>query len=187
MEQRLPAVPCLAVVPSLITWRNRQSTELVTLDEPHSAAAESYRTLRTALQFLALDSAMQVVQVTSPDPGDGKSTTASNLAVSMAQADRRVILVDCDLRRPRIAEFFGMPQSPGITNALLGEVPWQATARRVKGVPNLVVMPSRTAAAGAVGTAGRGRAPPSCSPSSGSTPTSSSSTRRPSCRCPTPW
>lgn len=95
------------------------SPELVTLSQPRSAAAEAYRTLRTNLQFLALDRPLRSVLVTAAAQEDGAATTAANLAVAVGQAGRRVILVDADLRRPAVHVLFGARAAPGLSNVLL--------------------------------------------------------------------
>lgn len=92
---------------------------LITLREPQSPAAEAYRTLRMNLQFAALDSELRTLLVTSPGPGEGKTTTLANLAVTMAQVDQRVIVVDCDLRKPHIHRLFGLPNDLGLTTMML--------------------------------------------------------------------
>lgn len=92
----------------------------VTLTQPASDAAEAYRTLRTAVQFMGLDRKLQILQVTSPNPGEGKTTTVVNLGLTLAYAGVRVCLVDCDLRRPRLANAFGLAPSVGFTSVLLG-------------------------------------------------------------------
>ena len=104
---------------------------LVTITDPRSPASEAYRALRTNLSFYSLDKPLRTLSVTSPAAGEGKSTTAANLAVTMAQSGRRTILVDCDLRRPTLHELFGLPMSPGLTNVVMeegGELPLQQTA-----------------------------------------------------------
>jgi capsular exopolysaccharide synthesis family protein len=83
-------------------------------------AVEAYRGLRTNLQFLGLDRPTKVVQVVSSVAGEGKTTTATNLAVVLAQAGRRVALVDADLRRPRIHEVFALSNQSGLTDLLIG-------------------------------------------------------------------
>jgi non-specific protein-tyrosine kinase len=104
---------------------------LVTLTDPRSPASEAYRALRTNLSFYSLDKPLRTLVVTSPAAGEGKSTTAANLAVTMAQSGRRTILVDCDLRRPTLHELFGLPMAPGLTNVVMdevGDLPLQQTA-----------------------------------------------------------
>ncbi len=92
---------------------------LVTLTDPESAAAEAYRTLRINLQFTALDTELRSLLVTSPGPGEGKTTTLANLAVTLAQVDQRVIVVDCDLRRPQLHQLLGLDNSLGLTTMML--------------------------------------------------------------------
>ncbi|MEM0964200.1 MAG: polysaccharide biosynthesis tyrosine autokinase, partial [Bacteroidota bacterium] len=95
-------------------------TRLVTLLNPMSTAAESFRGLRTSVQFSRPDAVIQTILVTSPSPSEGKSTVAANLAVVMAQSGRRTLLIDGDLRRPKVAKQFGMARSPGLTDYLSG-------------------------------------------------------------------
>jgi capsular exopolysaccharide synthesis family protein len=84
-----------------------------------SPAAEAYRAIRTSVQFATMDRPGQVLLVTSPNAGDGKSTTAANLAVTMASAGKRVVLVDADLRKPSLHQIFNLDNSVGLTSALL--------------------------------------------------------------------
>ncbi len=93
--------------------------KLITLSDPRSPGAEAFRTLRTNLIFSSLDHPLTTLLVTSPAPEEGKSTTLANLAVTMAQGGRKTILVDCDLRRPRQHEIFGVPAAPGLTSMIL--------------------------------------------------------------------
>jgi succinoglycan biosynthesis transport protein ExoP len=96
---------------------------LVTRGAPHSAAAEAYRALRTNLTFASLKGSPQVVVFTSAMPGDGKSTSASNLGMAMAQQGVRTLLIDADLRRGTLHQIFEVRQEPGLTHVLLGHVP----------------------------------------------------------------
>jgi non-specific protein-tyrosine kinase len=123
---------------------------LVTLTDPVSPASEAYRTLRMNLQFAALDRTLRSVLVTSPGANEGKSTTLANLAVTMAQVEQRVIAVDCDLRRPRLHQFFGLTNDVGLTTMvlkdhMLAEPPLQPTS--VDGLKFLAsgTLPSRPA------------------------------------------
>lgn len=100
-----------------------KSGELVALSSSHSAATEAYRVLRTNLQFAAVESPLRTLLVTSPSPGEGKSLTAANLAVALAQAGRRVVLVDADLHKPRIHRLLGLKNNTGLTTALIQEQP----------------------------------------------------------------
>lgn len=85
---------------------------------PKSAIAESFRTLRTNITFSNVGGANKTILVTSPSPEDGKSTVTSNLAVVMAQAQSRVLLVDCDLRKPVMHSYFSIDKVSGLTNLL---------------------------------------------------------------------
>ncbi len=105
--------------------------DLITLTDPRSPVSEAYRTLRTNLSFYSLDTPIRSLVVTSAAPGEGKSTTIANLAVTMAQSGRRTILVDCDLRRPSLHDIFGLKAEPGFTDMVLSDTmdaPLQATA-----------------------------------------------------------
>jgi non-specific protein-tyrosine kinase len=96
-----------------------QITNLVTLSDPRSPAAEAYRNLRTNIQFSSLDRELRAILLTSARPDEGKSETIANLAVTFAQAGNSVLLVDCDLRRPQLHNIFGVRQEPGLTNVVL--------------------------------------------------------------------
>ncbi len=116
LERATGGLPVLTSVPDSPAPDKRP----VALSLPNDQTVEAYRGLRTALQFVAMERTVKVIQFTSPLPGDGKTTTAANLAVLMAQAGRRVVLVDADLRRPRLHEVFGADGSKGLTSAMLG-------------------------------------------------------------------
>ncbi|SHJ73254.1 CpsD/CapB family tyrosine-protein kinase [Desulfofundulus thermosubterraneus] len=98
---------------------NGYAPQLIAHKHPKSAAAEAYRVLRTNLGFAALDHPCRSILVTSAGPEDGKSTTAANLAVVLAQAGNKVILVDCDLRKPVLHKIFEVENHRGLTNCLL--------------------------------------------------------------------
>jgi capsular exopolysaccharide synthesis family protein len=95
---------------------------LVTALDPTSAAAEAYRTLRTNLLYGAfLDEPAKVIVLTSPGPGEGKSTTCANLGVVLAQAGKNTLILDCDFRKPVIHRLFGFRNVRGVVDALAGE------------------------------------------------------------------
>jgi len=91
---------------------------LITLSRPQSPAAEAYRTLRANLHFAARDAPFKSLVVTSPSSQEDKTTAAANLGVVLAQAEKRVILVDADLRQPRLHMLFGLDNAAGLLDAL---------------------------------------------------------------------
>lgn len=99
---------------------DRPKQPVVSFGTGHSASAESYRQVRTNLQFLDVDNPPRVLVVTSAMPGEGKTTTAVNLAHVLAEAGHRVGLVEGDLRRPRVARYLGLVEKVGITDVLAG-------------------------------------------------------------------
>jgi non-specific protein-tyrosine kinase len=115
----LIGAPTLAVI-SKFTGGD-YSEMLITEREPRSPITETYRSLRTNLQFLAIDSPLRVILITSSGPGEGKSVTASNLAAVFARAGKSVILVDADLRRPVVHKIFGLKNRIGLTTWLVGQ------------------------------------------------------------------
>jgi len=116
--------------------------DLITLTDPRSPAAEAYRTLRTNLTFAGLDKPIETLVVTSAAPGEGKSTTLANLAVTMAQGERRTILVDADLRRPSLHEIFEVSNSRGLTTMFVEQEALEDPPLVESGVENLLLLPS---------------------------------------------
>jgi capsular exopolysaccharide synthesis family protein len=111
---------------------------LIVHAEPRNPRAERYRTLRTNLQFVTPDEGSKIFVVTSAVPGEGKSVTTANLAIALAEAGARVVLVDGDLRRPRIADYMGIEGAVGLTDVLIGNAelddvvqPWGSSDLRV--------------------------------------------------------
>jgi capsular exopolysaccharide synthesis family protein len=133
--------PMLAAVPFIKSWRRRESTLLVSLMDPESPAAEAYRSLRTNVLYAASHRKVKTLLVTSPKPGEGKSATVANLAVSLAQAQKKVAVVCADLRRPRLQHFFRSRTWPGLTEVLTGDSTL-ADAMAWSGVPGLHFLPS---------------------------------------------
>ncbi len=105
-----------------------------------SESAEAFRKLRTNLQFMDVDNPPRIIVMTSPQQGDGKSTIAANLAAALAVTGERVTLVDGDLRRPNVAESFGLVEGAGLTDVLVGRVEVDDVAQYHPDYPNLRVL-----------------------------------------------
>jgi capsular exopolysaccharide synthesis family protein len=119
-----------------------EQPNLITLTDPRNPAAEAYRTLRTNLTFTALDKPIEALIVTSAAPDEGKSIVLANLAVTMAQGERRTILVDADLRRPDLHEIFGVANDRGLTTMIVEEAALDEPPLMDTGVDNLWLVPS---------------------------------------------
>jgi succinoglycan biosynthesis transport protein ExoP len=119
-------MPIIGHLPLTSLARNKRVDEkvdnsIVTLHKARSSVSEAFRGIRTAVFFGSQQGAIKVIQVTSPVPGDGKSTIAANLAVSISQAGRRVCIVDCDFRRPRVAKILGLREDLGLVQVINGK------------------------------------------------------------------
>ncbi len=119
------------------------SPEVITYHQPMSVSAEAYRQIRTGLMFRPDGKVLRLLQLTSPNPGDGKTLTSANLATSLAQTGKRVLLIDCDLRRPRISQLFGVEAHHGLSEVLQGSAELN-DAIVDTAVPRLAILPSGT-------------------------------------------
>jgi polysaccharide biosynthesis transport protein len=134
-------LPVLGALPYFSDQPEKGAAGRLVMLAPRSAAAESFRTLRTALHFgLAGRDDVKAIVVTSPSPGDGKSTIASNLAIAMAQADQRILLIDADLRKPTQHLIYESPASRGLGSVLADRSP-VAEAIIANVVNNLDLLP----------------------------------------------
>ncbi|PTL40233.1 CpsD/CapB family tyrosine-protein kinase [Alkalicoccus saliphilus] len=114
---------------------------LLTELEKHSPTAEQFRTLRTNMQFIQIDKRLKTIVVTSPLPGEGKSTTAANLSIVLAQQEKRVLLIDTDLRKPSVHHTFKLSNSTGFTNVVTNQVGIKNAVKRTS-LANLFILTS---------------------------------------------
>jgi non-specific protein-tyrosine kinase len=118
--ERLSGANVLGVIP-----HDPKGERLVAQVAPRSTRAEAFRQIRTNVQFASIDDSLRSIVVTSPLPAEGKSTVVANLAITLAHGGQRVLVVDADLRRPSLGQYFGVESSVGLTNLLLGTVSLQ--------------------------------------------------------------
>ena len=116
---------------------------LISFNSPKAKASEAFKTLRTNLQFSSVDHALKSILVTSSMPAEGKSTIMANLGITYAQTDIKVLILDCDLRKPSIHKHFGIPNTAGLTNLLIDASSLEGYIFPTK-IPNLYVIPSGT-------------------------------------------
>jgi non-specific protein-tyrosine kinase len=134
--------PLLSTVPRLTRLRTGEG-QLFVLSEPQSAASEAIRRLRTNIEFASAVQDVGTIAISSPGQGEGKSTVTANLAVTMAQAGLRVILIDADLRHPTQHSIFGVLNEGGLSTLLTHhELPWQTLAIDISSSPGLRLIPS---------------------------------------------
>lgn len=141
VERAVGSVPLIGAIPHT-DWKDAGRPEVVSLTAPRSPATEAYRSLRTTVNFLGLEEAFGSLAVTSPLSGEGKTTTLANLAVVMAGAGMRVVILDADLRRPRIHSFFGLSNEIGFTSVLIGDAPLSAALQPIPVDGQLHILPS---------------------------------------------
>ncbi len=126
------AEPILGQIPDVADTRTEAGLPLLQEEDDRYMFAEAFRSLRSSLIFMPNQTELKTLIVTSAIPNEGKSTVASNLALTMAAAGARVLLVDADLRRGDIAALFDIDGRQGLSNILRGEVTWQSSVQEVR-------------------------------------------------------
>ncbi len=146
------AVKRMKILPASMNGKNgsldspearRMVSRLITHFAPKSPISEAYRTFRTNIQYTKLDRDLKALLVTSPGPGEGKSTSVANLAITMAQMGSKVLLIDSDLRRPILHSIFNIDRRVGLSNVLVGRATIEEAAQTTE-IDNLFVMPCGT-------------------------------------------
>ena len=127
------------MIPAVAPWRGKERP-LLRRDQPASPAAEAYRALAGTLQHILPHRPLRSLVVTSPAPGDGRTTIVANLGIVLARAGRTVVVVDCDLRNPRLHDVYGLPNEAGFTSVLRGEAPLSRAVQDAPGEPRLQVL-----------------------------------------------
>ncbi len=117
--------------------KKKTQNELIVERLPKAVVSENIKSLRTNLQFTSIDSRLETILVTSTNASEGKSFISSNLAVSFAQADKKVLLVDCDLRKGRLHRIFGITNTAGLSDLLAGDLRGLSKYVRNTGIKNL--------------------------------------------------
>ena len=114
--------------------------QIIVNNDPKSTYSESIRSIRTNLQFSSINKELQVLLVTSPEPGDGKSFTTANLATAYAQDGKKVLIIDCDLRKGRQHKLFKLNSSRGLSNLLISNKNYSEYINKTQ-IENLYVIP----------------------------------------------
>jgi len=145
--ERLVNLPILGAIPQVKTKVNKKdqiakiASHLITHHVPKSPISETFRAIRTNLQFVNPDDPLKTIVVTSSMPEEGKTTVAVNLAIVLAQSGAKTILVDADLRKPVVHRLFGLDSNHGLTDLLMGKTGLSSVIR-LTDIPNLKLLPS---------------------------------------------
>lgn len=140
-KEDITAITELPIVGTIAKDPDSEKRPIIALEDPKNPLVESYRALRTNLRYLDVENDQKSIVVTSAGPGEGKSTTAVNLAIVMADAGARVVLIDADLRKPKVAMMLGIEGSVGLSDLLIGRVNFEGALQQW-GRKQLFVLPS---------------------------------------------
>jgi capsular exopolysaccharide synthesis family protein len=116
---------------------------LLTSIDSKNPLVEAYRNLRTDLQFINVDEPLKLLMLTSATPGEGKTHTSANLAISYSELGEKILLVDCDFRKSQLHKIFQVPRSPGLTDYLARDIPLETIIYQTN-IPNLQLIPAGT-------------------------------------------
>ena len=142
--ERATGVPVLVEIGRVRNWHRKNEPRLIAQEEPFSPVTESYRSLGTSLHIAKHDESLKIVLVTGASEGNGKTSTTANLGVILANAGNRVLLLNCDLRKPRLGKFLRLPETPGLTTVLLGGGSPTRAIQSVNDIPGLYFLGSGT-------------------------------------------
>lgn len=131
-------LPVLGIIPKM----DSNSVDAIVKNDPKSHISEAFRTMRTNIQFTNVDKDIKTLAITSSAPNEGKSTIVCNLAISIAQGGRRVLLVDCDLRRPKLHRSFSVTNNIGLTNILMGAFSLEDSLFEIENIAGLALVTS---------------------------------------------
>jgi len=120
LEKLTGGVAFLAIIPK-INSRKKRKAKLIVVEDPNSPVTEAYRSLRASLLLADRDATLKTILVTSPSGNEGKTSIVANLGVILAHSGKRAVVVDCNLRQPRLGSLLGLPETPGFTSIFVGD------------------------------------------------------------------
>jgi capsular exopolysaccharide synthesis family protein len=138
-------LPVLGLIAEMKESKNDQTndvTRVFVANKPRSPITEAFRSIRTSLEFFSIDEPLRIIIVTSPGPEDGKTTIASNLAVILSKSNKRVLLLDADMRRPNVHNHFGISNRVGLSDLVRGRFEIEGVIQEVEYIENLSVITS---------------------------------------------
>jgi capsular exopolysaccharide synthesis family protein len=136
LEKLTGGVAVLALIPK-INRRKKRKAKLIVVKDPNSRVTEAYRSLRAALLLADRDATLKTILVTSPSGNEGKTSTVANLGVILANSGKRVVVVGCDLRQPRLGSLLGLPETPGFTSIFVGQDDSAVEVQTLANIPGL--------------------------------------------------